>query len=110
VKVVALTETAQKRLRFGRAHRLQRQQSIQPKYGVVQIAAAGPGFERAVGGDLPKEECLYEIDRFTQERGSQSGDLQHFQPYTHGPLMNGKGRPREPESRSSVLPHPPTPP
>jgi hypothetical protein len=47
---------------------------------------------------LAQEERLHQIDGLTQQLRGESGDLQHFKPYAHVPVMPRTEQSREPEN------------
>src|SRR6266851_5125405 len=72
---------------FNSAHRqfrLQRQQPINPKDGVVEIARVRAALETTVSVLLAKQKMSDEIARFAQQLRRQPRDLQHLQSQTHG--------------------------
>src|SRR5437899_4507555 len=67
-----------------RQFRSQRQQPIDPKDGVVEIARVRAALETTVCVLLAKQKIPDEIARFAQQLRRQPRDLQHLQSHTHG--------------------------
>jgi len=106
IEVLALTKTADESICRRRTCCLKCHQSLQTKDGIVKVTAAHPVLKPSLFRHLAQEERLHQIDGLTQELGSESGDLQHFKPYAHVPVMTGTEQSRE--SENPERPRPPS--